>query len=299
MKNLTISIILTVFVIFLTLSSGAIAAPKILTSIKPVQAITSAVTDGVTSPELLIEGNQSPHDFAFRPSHLRKLSSADIVIIVGDSLESFASKRIMKQKQVIKLIDIEGLYLLKDEEHEDEHHYGHKDENYTDPHIWLSPANAIKIAEYLAEYLSKKDATNAEKYIANRDDFIASVNSEVSKIRNALQPFTNKDYIVFHDAYKYFSRYFGLKDADVIAESTGHSFSAQKISEINSLIKLKNINCLIAEPNGSSSLLKSLDNSDNIKLVTIDPIGNEIKAGKKPYLGIINNISDKFISCLQ
>ncbi len=67
-------------------------AVTVLTSIKPIQMITTELTDGVTTPDVLLQSNASPHDYALRPSDVKKVSSADLVIWFGHDLEPFLEK---------------------------------------------------------------------------------------------------------------------------------------------------------------------------------------------------------------
>ncbi|NND50123.1 MAG: zinc ABC transporter substrate-binding protein, partial [Rhizobiales bacterium] len=54
--------------------SGTIAkaetepGPSVVTSIRPVHALASAVMEGVSSPHLIVQGAGSPHSYTLRPS---------------------------------------------------------------------------------------------------------------------------------------------------------------------------------------------------------------------------------------
>lgn len=82
------AIILAVSAI-LTLPAHAVT---VLTSIKPIQMITTELTEGVTAPDVLLQNNASPHDYALRPSDVQKVAAADLVIWYGHDLEPFLEK---------------------------------------------------------------------------------------------------------------------------------------------------------------------------------------------------------------
>src|SRR5687768_8381059 len=63
------------------------AAPQVAASIKPLQLIAEAITDGVSTPELILSNSQDPHNAALRPSDRLTLAQADIVLWVGPMLE--------------------------------------------------------------------------------------------------------------------------------------------------------------------------------------------------------------------
>ena len=45
--------------------------------------------DGVGTPDLIVDGYNSPHGFSLKPSHAKMLQEADIVIYVGEGIEEF------------------------------------------------------------------------------------------------------------------------------------------------------------------------------------------------------------------
>ncbi|MDE0307764.1 MAG: hypothetical protein OXI87_23195 [Albidovulum sp.] len=45
---------------------------------EPIHSLVSRITDGVGTPELIIDAGSTPHDFAMRPSEARMISNAEI-----------------------------------------------------------------------------------------------------------------------------------------------------------------------------------------------------------------------------
>ena len=107
---------------------------NVVTSIKPLHSLTSYIMEGVGEPDLIIDGVASPHNFQIKPSHAKILQKADLVIWVGEDLESFlpsALKSIPKNAVVFELLDQSGLKKLKFREknifegHDDHDEHGH------------------------------------------------------------------------------------------------------------------------------------------------------------------------------
>ena len=85
-----------VFVVFVTslfIAGAAQAEVKVLTSIKPLQLIAAAVQDGVAIPEVLLPPGASPHNYALRPSDVRRVQSVDLLYWIGPDMESFLPRR--------------------------------------------------------------------------------------------------------------------------------------------------------------------------------------------------------------
>ena len=133
------SFILTILS-FLTLFTSANAEIKVVTSIKPIHSLASYLMDGVSKPDLIVDGYSSPHGFALKPSHAKMLQEADLIFWVGEGLENFLIKplnSIAKKAEKIELMEIKGLKKLKFREknifdgHDD---HGHEEEEDHDEH---------------------------------------------------------------------------------------------------------------------------------------------------------------------
>ncbi|POF29405.1 zinc ABC transporter substrate-binding protein [Roseibium marinum] len=115
-----------------TATSASADAPAVVTTIKPLHSIASAVMAGVGTPHILIDGAASPHGFALKPSQAFLLQGADVVFWVGPELAPSLAKPIssMAEKaQVVELMDAEGIEHLKVREgaNFDAHDHGHED----------------------------------------------------------------------------------------------------------------------------------------------------------------------------
>ena len=126
---LIISIISTLFYF-----SALKAEIKVVTSIKPIHSLVSYIMEGVGSPDLIVDGYNSPHGFSLKPSHAKMLQEADIVIYVGEGLEEFLEKPLesLAQNAVkFELLKQSGIKKLKFRErnifegHDDHDDHGH------------------------------------------------------------------------------------------------------------------------------------------------------------------------------
>ena len=126
---LIISIISTLFYF-----SALKAEIKVVTSIKPIHSLVSYIMEGVGSPDLIVDGYNSPHGFSLKPSHAKMLQEADIVIFVGEGLEEFLEKPLesLAQNAVkFELLKQSGMKKLKFRErnifegHDDHDDHGH------------------------------------------------------------------------------------------------------------------------------------------------------------------------------
>ncbi|MDP5056259.1 MAG: zinc ABC transporter substrate-binding protein, partial [Marinomonas hwangdonensis] len=111
----------------------AVAKPVIATSITPVSMVVAAIAGDKADIEQIVSSTASPHDFALRPSDLRKLHNADTVVWVGESLENFLEKPLQnagKDDTAIEWLALEGVTLLDFGADEHDDHKGHDDHGH-------------------------------------------------------------------------------------------------------------------------------------------------------------------------
>ena len=139
MINKFLKLTITLFFTF-AINFSANAEIKVVASIKPIHSLASYLMDGVGKPDLIVDGYNSPHGFALKPSHAKMLQNADLVFWVGEDLETFLEKplkSIAKKAEKIELMEIKGLNRLEFRERNifeghDDHGHGHKKDKHDD-----------------------------------------------------------------------------------------------------------------------------------------------------------------------
>ena len=323
------SFILTILS-FLTLFTSANAEIKVVTSIKPIHSLASYLMDGVSKPDLIVDGYSSPHGFALKPSHAKMLQEADLIFWVGEGLENFLIKplnSIAKKAEKIELMEIKGLKKLKfreknifdghddhwheekghdehkheedehkhEEEGHDEHgHEGHAHGEY-DPHIWLDPINAKIILTEMAEHLIENDEKNSSTYKNNLAKALKDIDKLIKDVKSEL----NKDisFIVFHDAYQYFENRFNVTVLGAFTVNTDVMPGAEQLSEIREIIEHDKVSCIFSEPQFNPDIINTVAKDMDIKTGVLDPLGATLDPGKGLYFKLIKNMSKSFKGC--
>ena len=320
MKKIFKSTIFTLTAALFLVLTPLKAEISVVTSIKPLHSLTSYIMEGVGEPELIIDGVASPHNFQIKPSHAKMLQNADLVIWIGEDLESFlptALKSIPKDAVVFELLDQSGLKKLKfreknifeghddhgHDEHakkEDDHNdHGHDDHGHGhgsfDPHIWLDPANAKVIVKKITNQLSKIDKDNASTYKANSKKVIKDLDGLIKEVKNEI----NKDasFVVFHDAYQYFEKRFGLSVIGALTVNPDVMPGAEQLSEIREVIEHEKAKCIFSEPQFNPNIINSIASDTGVKTGVLDPLGANIDKGKNMYFDLIKDMSNSLKDC--
>ena len=311
---------------------------NVVTSIKPLHSLTSYIMEGVGEPDLIIDGVASPHNFQIKPSHAKMLQKADLVIWVGEDLESFlpsALKSIPKNAVVFELLDQSGLKKLKfreknifeghddhdehghdehakkEDDHDDHGHdekakkeddhddHGHDEHGHAhgeyDPHIWLDPSNAKVIVKKITNQLSKIDKDNSSVYKANSKKLLKDLDGLIKEVKNEI----NKDasFVVFHDAYQYFEKRFGINVIGALTVNPDVMPGAEQLSEIREVIEHEKAKCIFSEPQFNPNIINSIASDTGVKTGVLDPLGANINKGKGMYFQLIKDMSSSLKDC--
>ena len=179
------------------------------------------------------------------------------------------------------------------DEHDD-HHDGHAHGEH-DIHFWLDPEIAKTIVKIVTRELSEIDPSNASTYESNSTKAINEIDQLISDTKSKIN--SNASYVVFHDAYQYFEKRFGVEVVGALTVNPEVLPGAKQLSEIREVIEHENINCLFSEPQFNPSIAETIAKDTGVKAAVIDPLGAELNPGKDLYFDLIGNIASSFESC--
>jgi zinc transport system substrate-binding protein len=326
-------------------SSPAVAEIDVVASIKPVHSLVAGVMRGVGEPTLLVKGTGSEHSYSLRPSEARALQNADVVVWVGETLETFLLKPLQAlsgDAEVVELGKAPGLTLLParvagmwqatdrgddhaDSDvrhgagargaapedagaHADEHQSGASDAGHgaaaehapgeTEMHIWLDPANARAIAAAVASALGAADPDNAAAYQANSARLQRALDELDRSLEHRLASVAGRPYVVFHDAYQYFERRYGLSAVGAITINPTVRPSAGRLQEIQGRLEELGVACVFAEPQFEPTLVDTVIEGTTIEKGVLDPLGAALEPGPEQYFQLMDGLAASLTDCL-
>lgn len=310
--------------------SAQAEALSVVTSIKPVHSLVSAVMEGVGTPTLLVDGASSPHGFALKPSQAAALQEADAVFWIGEGLAPSLLKPISTlaaNAKVVEFMDTDGISHLEfregasfeehahDEEEEShaehdhgdhahdenkDHDHGHDDHanEANDPHIWLNPDNAKVMLGAIRATLSELDPQNAARYLENANAMALQIDALSKEIEKDLAGLEGNDFIVFHDAYHHFEGRFEIEAAGAITLSPETAPSAERVMEIRTKIAKSGAKCVFSEPQFEPKIVATVTEGTDTQTAVLDPLGAKLENGPQLYLNLISDLSQNLKSCL-
>ena len=291
---------------------GAQSTPNVVVSIKPIHSIVSALMEGVSSPQLLLESSDSAHTFHLKPSQLSLLSNADLVITIGDSFETGLKKTLRnindKSRVIVSEINDLNLYdfrnidideIYEDEKDENTDHEEHEEHTGFDLHLWLDIDNMQKTAQYINEQLIVIDPNNSNIYEANLIKIHSRLNKLKLELKHQLAPFKSEPYAIFSDTLQYFEKSFHFQKPVIITPYHGARLSIHRTLEARKKMKDLKIKCLLYGPENTSKKANVLSEGLPIKSLRIDILGAKLNAGSDQYFNLMKGLSSQLVKCLE
>lgn len=294
------------FVASFLLVGSAHAEVKVLTSIKPLQLIAAAVQDGVAIPEVLLPPGASPHNYALRPSDVRKVQSVDLLYWIGPDMEGFLP-RVLNGRTLpsVAVQDLPGMKLRRfaedshsHAEEADEHDHDHRPGSL-DAHLWLSPINARVIATKMAADLSAADPDNAARYQSNLKAFDERLDALDLRLKKRLAGIEGKPYFVFHEAFDYFEDAYGLKHTGVFSVAAEVQPGAQHVAAMRARLQEVGKTCVFSEPPLRPRLAETLVAGLPVKLAELDALGGYTPATAQGYEQVLEKLGNDLAGCLE
>jgi len=199
----------------------------------------------------------------------------------------------------------------RDDDHDEEHHgrdddhHGHEDAGEDDHghgahnmHVWLDPANARAMVGAIVATLVDVDPANAEQYRANGlalEDRLTDLDAALAR---ELAPVKGRPYVVFHDAYPYFEKRYGLSPAGSITVDPDRKPSAARLAEIREKIADTGAACVFAEPQFEPAVIATVIEGTNARTGVLDPLGADLAPGPDAYAILMRALAASLKACL-
>ena len=188
----------------------------------------------------------------------------------------------------------------KDHDHDEDDHDHDRDHaaGGNDGHIWLDPENAKAIVRRAANVLAARKPELKERLQANAAKAIADIDALDAELKAALAPAKGRPFVVFHDAYQYFERRYGLQAAGAITLNPEVKPSARRLRDIRAKLARVDAACVFAEPQFPPKIIDTVIEGTKAKSGTLDPLGSTIAAGAGQYGALMRALAEAMTGCL-
>jgi len=233
---------------------------KVGVTISPYVEFVKKVGGDRVDVIVLVPQGADPHTFDLTPSAIKAVSEAKIYFKVGAGLEfedNLLDKLAELNPNMLTVDTSAGIELIGSKGH-------------FDPHIWLSPRNAIKIIDSIYQGLVQIDPDNAKTYKENRDTYINELKRLDAEIKEILSDLKTRVFIVHHPAWTYFARDYNL--TQIALEEEGKEPTVEEMIKIIEAAKAEGVKAVFTEPQFDTRQLEVIAKELNVQIVPVDPL---------------------------
>ena len=248
------------------------APASIAATTLPVYEFTSRICEGtpLSVTRLVTKEVSCLHDYSLNVRQVKAAESAELIVISGAGLEEFLDDILVDAKTIDASRDVD---LITPEEHhhdhqEEEDHEGHHHEE--DPHIWLSPANAVIMADNICLGLTQAYPMYEDVFSRN----LAQLQNELNALQEygtqELSLLSCRELITFHDGFSYLAQAFDLHILDAVEEESGSEASAKELIHMIEEVEHHQLPAVFTEKSGSVSAAGIIARETGAKEFTLD-----------------------------
>src|SRR5690554_2220008 len=243
---------------------------QVMASIHPLALVAASVVEP-DSLEVLLPKGMTPHDFSLRPSDIDRIQCADVIIWAGAVAEPYlvaffvrwSETKCLDESMTESSTDIKGS------------HWG------------LSTELKIKAQQQLALMLRLPS-----------NDFEQQVDQAVDEARRQLTPLRHRGFLVFHQAYDHWVESMQLNQIGAFTISPELKPGAKTIQRMRKQLGNGDVVCVFSEPEFSPNIVETVTRGIDIKRGELDPMAYNIPLQADGYVLFINDLTQRFISCL-
>lgn len=282
--------------------------PRVVTDTAVTGALVQLVMGDLGQPEVLLAAGGDPHHYQLRPSQARSLQDAELLIWNGPTLTPWLQQPasdLASKAATLALLDQPGTRLQDfagghEHGHDegDDHDHDH-DHGGPDPHAWLDPQNGALWVQRIAEALAQRDPEHAQTYAANARQAAAQITALEGELQAQLAPVRGKPFVVFHDAYGYFTHAFALQPAIAVSLGDASTPSAARLRTIRDQIAAQGAVCAFPEANHDARLLAAVTEGSKTRVgAALDPEGSMAQPGAGLYAALLRGMAGALVDCL-
>lgn len=264
--------------------TGAI---QVVTTFSTLNSFVEGVGGDRVHVQNLVPVGASPENYQPSPQDIAALSRAQLVVQNGAGIEAWLQHTIQSASNSnMKLVVLsDGLPKI--------------DHN---PHLWMDPVYARAYVLKIRDALVQLDPAHKSEYERNASAYDAKIAALQKWIaaQIATIPPRHRAMIIFHNAFDYYDRRFGLQTIGVIELSPGQDPNPAYIGNLVDLARAHQVRAVFSEPEYSPKLAQTLAKSAGVRVVTNlydDSIGTDPRVNN--YISMLRYDTGVIVQALK
>jgi zinc transport system substrate-binding protein len=255
---------------------------SVVTAFYPFAFVAERVAGRHAAVTSLTQPGAEPHDVELTPRQVGSLSSADLVVYE----RSFqpAVDQAVDQSGAVDVLDTAAVVPLEPLGTPDEGRGG----GALDPHVWLDPSNAARIATAVAQRLAARDPANAADYEANAHRLAGELDALDRQFRSGLASCERRDFITTHAAFGYLARRYGLTQVGITGLLPDAEPSPARVAEVQREAARHGVTTIFYETLVSPAIAQAVAGDLGLQTDVLDPVEGITGASRgRDYLAVM------------
>ncbi len=297
-----------------------------------VVATTSVLADVVRNVagaradvHALIPAGTDPHAFEARPSDLRAVVSADLVVVNGGGLEGTLLDTLADVGGDVPVVAAaRGIATRTPKSGEPGHEHAadapvtqdgdelsdgdapaHSDGAEVDPHYWLDPVLVEQYVATVCDALTQADPQGASFYEANAAEYIERLRGLDAWIREQVTsvPPEHRKLVTNHASHGYWADRYGFRvvGAVIPSVSTGASATARELADLIATIRRERVPAIFVQVQDNPRLAQQLAADTDVTVVT-DLYTHSLTGAEGPaptYIDMMKHDTEVIVEALR
>lgn len=251
--------------------SGNNTTEKIITvSIAPYKYFVEAIAGGDFTVNVMVPPGSDPHIYEPVPGQITKLRASAGFISNGYlGFEMTWLERLYETNPDIRKLNLgESIDPIKSEHH----HEGDNLEG-ADPHYWVSPKCALRMAESVKTFLQELMPSSSVKYEENYLKFISRIQELDKRSEEYFSFYRGKSFMIYHPNLAYLARDYGMRE--IAVESEGKEPSPSMMKDLIDISRKDSITTIFVQREYDTRNARSIAAETGARLVIIDPLAED------------------------
>lgn len=231
--------------------------PKLALTITPLAFFAESIGGPQIEYSIMLPAGSDPHHYEPSPAELGRFTASDAIVKSGGpglDFETNLLPKIGKLAGQINVFDVSrGIVPLPE-----------------DPHIWLSYSNGITIANNLTVDLCNLDSANCKLYRSRNIALAGKIRDAEKAAARAFQHRKTNYFLVFHPAWTYLARDFGLHQ--IAVEAGGKEPGPAMLAQVIDRAKSNGVRAIFVSPQFSQKSARTIAAEIDIELISINPL---------------------------
>ncbi|MGF7030326.1 zinc transport system substrate-binding protein [Paenibacillus mucilaginosus] len=307
---------------------------NVVTSFYPLYDFASKIGGTHVNAVNVVPAGVEPHDWSPKGRDIQNIKNSQVFVYLGAGFEGWVNDTLESLKTDSKSLVVEagkGVELIEgtgdahnhegeaahqeEEAHADEaahkeeaghdeaaHEEEAHDEHAVDPHVWLSPLNAKKIAENIKNALVQADAAHQADYEANYKKLAADLDALHQEFKTKLAAVPKKEIVVTHQSFGYLAKEYGLVQKPIMGLAPDAEPTSKDLQSVLKFIKDNDVKYIFFEELVSDKLAKTLAQDAGVQTAVLSPLEGlteeQVKAGDD-YVKVMKNNLNSLVKALQ